>query len=107
MGPKSIEEKFDEIEQEFTDSESQDIIKTNKKAFRESRELEALVFSPAGEALIKGIKEDMSKAISQLLLTREGRYLSDFESNLNILTKLSNAKNQTEAIGQWIDSLRN
>jgi hypothetical protein len=107
MKDKSTIEQFDDAEKEFTDSESQDIIKANKAAYMEAKELEGLVFSPAGAALVKGVKEDMTKAMSQLLLTREGRYLSDFESNLNLLTKLTNAKHQTEAIGQWLDSLHN
>ena len=62
------EQQFDRAEEEFTDSESSDIIKSNRKLFDEAKALESIIYSPAGEALIRGIKEDISKSIQQLIV---------------------------------------
>jgi len=105
MKGQTREEQFEEAEDLFTSDEDQDIIKTNKDVYHESSQIASLVDSEAGRILVKSLKDEISKSLSLLIETRKGRYISDIESNLNLLSKLINAKKTVTAIGSWLDSL--
>lgn len=105
MTGQTREEQFEEAEDLFTNAEDKDIIKSNKELYAEASQISSLVESNAGRILIKSLKDEISKALSLLIETRKGRYISDIESNLNLLSKLINAKKTTTAIGSWLDSL--
>jgi hypothetical protein len=99
------EEQFENAEEEFSSAEDQEVIKANKRSYIDAKNLEDLAVSPGGILLIKSLKEEISRAMLLLIETRKGRYVSDIESNLALLNKLTNAKNQTDAIASWLDSL--
>jgi len=102
---KTIDEEFDEMEELFPSEEDKERVRGNKILYKEAQNLYSLSESPGGRALIKGLKNDISDTIKKLIETREGRYISDLDSQLSLLTKLTDAKKQTDAIRNWIDSI--
>ncbi len=105
MTERSREQQFDDVEQEYTLDEDKEVIRANRETYKESKNFSDLADSPGGRLLIKSLKDEISKSLQLLIETRNGRYVSDIESNLNLLTKLIRAKKQTEAIAKWLDSL--
>lgn len=105
MKGESREEQFDEAEELFTGEDDQNIIKSQRSIYAEASQLSQFTDSPAGKILIKSLKDEITKAMSLLIETRKGRYISDIESNLNLLSKLINSKNLVSTIGKWLDSL--
>ena len=102
---KTIEEEFEEMEELFPGEEDKEIIRTNRTIYKEAKDPYALSSSPGGRSLIASLKADITDDIKKLIETREGRYLSDLNSHLTLLTKLTDAKTQTEAISSWLESI--
>lgn len=97
--------QFDKAEELFSSEEDQITIKGRREEYLDAESIEQLAHSRGGSLIIKGLKEDISNALQKLIDTREGRYISDIDSCLTLLTKLTNSKNRVEAIGSWLDSL--
>jgi len=102
---KTTEDEFDEMEELFPDEGDKEIVRGNKIIYKEARDLLSLSESPGGRSLIKGLKLEISETIKKLIETRQGRYVSDLDSQLSLLTKLTDAKKQTDAIRNWLDSI--
>mgnify|MGYP000918290531 CR=1 FL=1 len=105
MQGKSREEQFDDAEKEYRLDSDKEILASQRRIYKESLDLSNLTDSPGGKQLIKNVKDEITKALNLLIETRQGRYLSDVDSNLILLMKLTGAKSQKEAIGNWLDSL--
>jgi hypothetical protein len=105
MTEVSREEQFENIENEYSEDEDKAVIAMNRKAYSNASQLAMLSESAAGRVLIKELKDEISKNIQNIIETRKARYVSDLDSNLNLLTKIIGAKKTTEAIGSWLDSI--
>ena len=102
---KTIDEEFEEMEELFPNDEDKETVRGNKILYKQARDLLSLSESPGGRSLIAGLKSDITESLKKLIETREGRYLSDLDSQLSLLTKLTDAKTQTDAIRNWIESI--
>ena len=98
-------EKLQRLKGEYTLPEDQDLFANNEKEYQEANDLISLSDSPGGRILIKSLKSDIKNTLESLFKTRSGSDLSKLESSFNLLTKITNAKNQAETLGEWIDSL--
>lgn len=97
--------RFENAKSKYLTEEDQATIAENKRVFDTASQLLMFSESEAGKILITQLKSDISKAIQLLIETRKARYVSDLESNLNLLNKLIGSKSTADAISSWLDSI--
>ncbi len=103
---KTKEEEFDALEEKYTGDEDVETIKANREIFENSKAIEGVANTQGGKVLIQDLKQEITKSLFALFKTRHGKHVSDLESNLNLLTKLTGAKGQSDAISSWLESLQ-
>ena len=106
MSNQSTEELFDEAEGVFTEASDIETIRANRKNYSDANALAGLTNTPAGKVLIADLKNGIAKSLSALFETREGKHLSDLESQFNLLSKLTCAESQSKAIADWLNTLQ-
>ena len=102
---KTVEQLFDEVGQGIDDPTEREDLEIAKADYRNQHALADLASSQGGQILIKELEDGIAEAIQKLIETREGRYVSELDTKLSLLTKLIGAPTQLDGIKSWIGSL--